>query len=445
VDPANALLWRGNDRVVLAPKLFEVLCRLVGRPGELVTKDELLDAVWSNLHVSESSLSVSISALRSALGDDSRAPRYIETVARRGYRFIAPVTAAPTAEAERSLVAEPAAPVFAPASRPRWWVGRASPIETVENLFLQAVAGRRQLVFITGEAGAGKTTLVEMIMERLSKRGVGVLWGRCIELFGTDEAFLPLIEALRDGCAGPDGPLLLKTLRDHAPTWLAQIPNLLEAKDRATFQSEVFGATRERMLREFCDLVEALSSERPWVIVVEDLHWSDFPTLDVLSRFARRDRKSSVMVLATYRPTDVLMDRHPIWTLHQDLQIHGHSTQLALDRLSLAEVRQYLALRFDSVEVAEALAERVFRRTQGQPLFVVSIGDYFVSQQAIVEIDGRWRLAPGEETCLEGMPRDLRDMISRQIDRLSALEQELLLIASAAGAEFASALVARFS
>jgi predicted ATPase len=284
-----------------------------------------------------------------------------------------------------------------------------------------------------------------MIMERLSKRGVGVLWGRCIELFGTDEAFLPLIEALRDGCAGPDGPLLLKTLRDHAPTWLAQIPNLLEAKDRATFQSEVFGATRERMLREFCDLVEALSSERPWVIFVEDLHWSDFPTLDVLSRFARRDRKSSVMVLATYRPTDVLMDRHPIWTLHQDLQIYGHSTQLALDRLSLAEVRQYLALRFDSVEVAEALAERVFRRTQGQPLFVVSIGDYFVSQQAIVEIDGRWRLAPGEETCLEGMPRDLRDMISRQIDRLSALEQELLLIASAAGAEFASALVARFS
>jgi DNA-binding winged helix-turn-helix (wHTH) protein len=70
LDPANALLWRGDARVALAPKPFEVLCRLVDRPGELLTKDELLDAVWSSLHVSDSSLSVAINALRLALGDD---------------------------------------------------------------------------------------------------------------------------------------------------------------------------------------------------------------------------------------------------------------------------------------------------------------------------------------------------------------------------------------
>jgi DNA-binding winged helix-turn-helix (wHTH) protein len=90
LDRANALLWRGQERVVLAPKPFEVLCCLVERPGELVTKDELFDAVWSDLHVSESSLTVAINALRSALGDDRQAPHYIETVTRRGYRFIAP-------------------------------------------------------------------------------------------------------------------------------------------------------------------------------------------------------------------------------------------------------------------------------------------------------------------------------------------------------------------
>ena len=92
LDRANALLWRGHDRVVLAPKPFEVLCCLVERAGELVTKDDLLDIVWSDLHVSESSLTVAMNALRSALGDDRLAPNYIETVPRRGYRFVASVT-----------------------------------------------------------------------------------------------------------------------------------------------------------------------------------------------------------------------------------------------------------------------------------------------------------------------------------------------------------------
>jgi DNA-binding winged helix-turn-helix (wHTH) protein len=101
LDSANALLWRGHDRVALPPKPFEVLCCLVKRAGQLVTKDELLDAVWPNLHVTESSLSFSINALRIALGDDPKAPRYIETVTRRGYRFIAPISGAPRMEAWR--------------------------------------------------------------------------------------------------------------------------------------------------------------------------------------------------------------------------------------------------------------------------------------------------------------------------------------------------------
>ena len=287
LDSANALLWRGSDRVALPPKPFEVLCCLAERAGELVTKDELLDAVWPNLHVTESSLSFSINAVRNALGDDPKAPRYIETVTRRGYRFIAPVSGAPGVETGRRPEAKAQAPPFRCVLQPRWWVGRTGDIEALDHLFQQAVTGNRQVVFITGEAGIGKTTFVELVIERLLERGVGVLWGRCIEHFGIDEAFHPLIEALRERCGGADGSLLLMRLRDHAPTWLAQMPGFLDARDRAALQSEVSGATRERMLREFCELMEVLSSERPWVIIVEDLHWSDYATLDVLSLFAQ--------------------------------------------------------------------------------------------------------------------------------------------------------------
>jgi predicted ATPase/DNA-binding winged helix-turn-helix (wHTH) protein len=442
LDPANALLWRGDDRVALAPKPFEVLCHLVDRPGELVTKDELLDAVWSNLHVSESSLSVAISALRSALGDDPNSPRYIETVTRRGYRFVAPVAVISPPQVERPPDRKASAPSFAVAARPLWRVGRTGQIEALERLLQQTLGGNRQVVFIIGEAGIGKTTLVEMVMERLSRGGVGVLLGRCIEHFGMDEAFLPLIEALQGRCREADGPLLLMKLREHAPTWLAQMPSFLDARDRASLQNEIFGTTRERMLREFCELVEDLSSDRPWILVIEDLHWSDYATVDALSLFARRQQKASVLVLATYRPGDVMIGGHPIRFVHQELQIHGRSTQLALDRLSLTEVEQYLALRFADAEIAQALAERVFRRTGGQPLFVVSLVDYFVAEHKILEVDGRWRLTPSGIGSKEDIPRDLREMIALQIDRLTVEDQRLLETASAAGAEFSAAVVA---
>jgi len=442
LDRVNALLWRGQDRVVLAPKPFEVLCCLVERPGELVTKDELLSAVWSDLHVSESSLTVAMNALRSALGDDRLAPHYIETVTRRGYRFVAPVTVARSSAVEQPPEQEASASVAMADPRSRWRVGRAAPLEVLKNVLEHVLAGHRQVVFVTGEAGIGKTTFVQMAMERLQQQGVGVLRSGCNELFGTHEAFLPLIEALQELCRGPDGTFLLKSLRDHAPTWLAQMPGFLREEDRAALQHEVFGATRERMLREFGDLIESLTVKRPWIIILEDLHWSDFATVDALSRIARRDRKSAILVLATYRPVDVAAGGHPIRTVHQDLQIHGRCTEVALDRLTRTEVEHYLDLRFDSADLAEALAERVFARTGGQPLFVVSLVDHLVAQGTIVEVDGRWRLGTEDAISHDSMPRDLREMITRQIDHLTVDERGLLEIASAAGAEFSALVVA---
>jgi tetratricopeptide (TPR) repeat protein len=195
------------------------------------------------------------------------------------------------------------------------------------------------------------------------------------------------------------------------------------------------------MHREFCELMEFLSLERPWLIVIEDLHWSDYATLDVISLFAQRQQKASVLILATYRPVDVLVGGHPARTVHQELQIHGHCAELALDKLSLAEVRQYLVQRFGDADLGESVAGQIFARTGGQPLFVVSLVDYFVAQGEIREADGKWRLAPDGLVSQDCIPRDLRAMIARQLDRLDPAEQQVLEAASAAGAEFSAALV----
>lgn len=432
LEPANAQLWRGSDRVMLPPKPFNVLCHLAERPGELVTKDELLEAVWPRLHISESSLSVAINALRAALGDDSKAPHYIETVTRRGYRFVASVAAAKPQESE---------PIFLASSRSQLWVGRSGPIEELERLFQKAEAGNRQLVFLTGEAGIGKTTLVEMFLSRVFQRRVRILLGRCVEHFGTDEAFLPLLEALQEYCTRSGTASLKKALKDCAPAWLVQLPGLIDEEDRLELQKEVFGATRERMLREYCEFLEALSSSGPVVLVIEDLHWSDYATLDVLSRFARRNKFAPVLVIATYRPADVRAGNHPAWKLQLDLERQALCTEVEIEALSRAEVEQYLGLRFSDAGIARALVERIFTRTEGQPLFVVSLADELIARREIVDVDGGWQLGAQTAAAEASLSHGLREMIGIQIDRLSRNEQRLLEAASVAGAEFSAAIL----
>ena len=324
----------------------------------------------------------------------------------------------------------------------RWWVGRAAPLATLDTMAQRMLAGERQLVFITGEPGIGKTTFIEMAIERLSRLGAEALYGHCTERFGTDEAFHPLIDALETRCRGPGGSAVLETIRARAPTWLLQMPSFREETDAAAFQNEVFGATRERMLREFCDLLEVSSVDRPVAVVLEDLHWSDFATLDVLSRFARGDRRASVLVLASYRPADTLIAGHPVRRLHHDLGIHGRCRELRLDPLSRAEVEHHLVLRFGNEELVSTLVDPLFGRTQGQPLFVASLLDFFINQQVVFEADGAWRLDRPAAISQDVVPNDLINMISHQMDRLTQEERQLLEVASVAGGEFAAALVA---
>jgi DNA-binding winged helix-turn-helix (wHTH) protein len=438
LDQVNALLRRGADRVLLTPKAFEVLCHLVQRPGQLVTKDDLMSAVWPGLHVSESSLTVVINALRTALGDDRSAPTYIETVTRRGYRFVAVVEPV-GAQRSGQVVARPHVSLDDD-RQANAWVGRAAPLKILERALQIARSGRRQAVFVTGEAGIGKTTLVEMALRLIGPGGIDVMRCVCNELFGAHEAFLPLIGGLHELCRNPRDTSLLKSLRVHAPTWLTQMP--LVDQERAAIEREVFGSNRERMLLEFCDVMEDLASQRPWVMVLEDLHWSDPATVDAISRLARRDRPVPLLIIATYRPTDVSARQHPISSVHRDLQIQGRCVEASLDGLTRVEVEEHLSLRFDSRELASVLAERVFARTEGQPLFVVALVDHLVAQKTVARIDGEWRLVDSEQWMRETPPRDIRETILRKIASLSPFERSLLDVASAAGPTFSALLIA---
>jgi len=428
LDTDQRELRRDGNPIPLQPQVFDLLEFLIRQRDRVVTKDDLIAAIWGGRIVSDSALATRINAARAAIGDSGDGQRLIKTLPRKGIRFVGEVR-----EAAKQFE-KPVTPLKLETSH--FVVGRTAALAMLEEMTKRTLAGRRQIAFVTGEAGIGKTAFIEKAMHRLSEQGFDLLYGRCTERFGTDEVFLPLIDALVNRYR-PDGQDLTPAVRAHAPAWIPQLPGV-DAKERAAFQDDMFGATRERMLREFCDLVEALSANRPWVLVLEDLHWSDFATLDVLSRFARGTANAQLLILASYRPAC----EHPIRRLHQDLEIHGCCSELRLENLTDTEVEHYLALRFGDAGLASTLSRLVFEQTRGHPLFVVSLLKHLIDQQAIVETDGAWRLMPQATYSPHAVPNNLMNMISQELNRLSEDERRLLDVASVAGEEFSAALVA---
>ena len=351
LDEADARLTRTGRPVDLAPKAFAVLCALARQPGQLMTKSALLDAVWGHQHVSESVLKTVISELRDALSDDAKQPRYIETASRRGYRFIAaasplsrrgvPAAASPPSAA---IFDAPALQRQAPAI-----IGRQNALAQLRAAWGDANAGQRKIFWIAGEAGIGKTTLIDSFVAGLGP--VVCAYGQCVEQHGASEPYLPVLEALGALCR--HDPALPAMLRAVAPTWFLQLPWLSTEIEREGLRRELVGIGQERMLRELGEFLEQYTRERPLLLVTEDLHWSDRATVHLLNHIARRRQPARLMWLASFRLADVIAGEYPLKTLRHELKLHRLCEEIVLDSFSEREVADYLDGRFPKREVPE--------------------------------------------------------------------------------------------
>lgn len=432
LDLANEQLWRGSQPIKLRPKAFAVLDHLIGRPGQLVTKDDLLNAVWPGTFVSDAVLKVAIRQIRDALGDDPKTPRFIETAHRRGYRFIGLIGEVDTASAAVARTADRLVPGFA-----QQVVGREETLAILRGWLEKSLAGERQIIFVTGEAGIGKTALVDTFAQWVASDGdLRVGRGQCLEQYGTGEAYLPVLEAISRLCR--EQPEVVDVLRAHAPMWLLQMPSLVSAEDRALLGRAVSGATRERMLREICEALEALTAERPLVLILEDLHWSDYSTLDLVSYLARKRQPAKLMVIGTYRPADLIIAGHPLTSVKQELVGKQQCEELPLEYLTEATIGKYLSLRFPGNVFPAELARLIHERTDGNPLFLVNAVDYLLSEKLITQIKGRWELTIGAENLNVGVPDSIKQMIEKQLDHLDPLQRRTLEAASVAGLTFST-------
>lgn len=441
LDPVNAQLWHGDKEINLRRKTFDVLLYLVDHPGQLVTKTMLLDAVWPGVVVSDSVPATSVVELRRALGDEAKSRRFIETVHRRGYRFIAPVTtrAAARQGTRKSSQVKRLEPLM---------VGREEEVAKLQRLYSRVSEGQRLILFVSGEAGIGKTTFVQAFLDSIAQESaVRIGRGQCVEQYGSGEPYMPVLEALSRLSHGEGGDQVIEILDKFAPTWLAQMPELLTREERIRLQSETKGVTQQRMLREITLALEALAAETPVVLLLEDLHWSDFSTLDLISAIARRTESARMLIVGTYRPVEILAGDHPLRTMKQELELHKYCEELRLKLLSEKDVADYLARRLasDGSRQFGTLAPLIHARTDGNPLFMINMLDYLLGDAGLLVRARQLSESEWAETLrahrLDAL-RSIRQMIERNVERLHPAEQAVLESASVAGAEFSAAAVA---
>ena len=442
-------LWHGSTPVGLRPKTFAVLKYLVERPGKLVKNDELLDAVWEDAAVTPGTLNTSIRELRKALGDDARQPIYIETVHRRGFRFVAPVRSAEAEDEDDASTADetvavqvspasPASPIVATGQGSVH--GRDDALDELEACLTRAKDGKRQVVFVTGEVGIGKTSVLRTFADRhreaVDQARLSLARGQCLQSHGEGEAYHPVLDALERLTRTEAGKRLPDLMKRFAPTWALRLPWLAEPDELVELRESVGTVTTARMLREFSVLADAFAREQPLVLVLEDMHWSDPATVDLVGALARRSDDARLLLLATYRPVDAAMNEHPITLLCRKLQRERAASQLALPPLSASDVASYLRERFEWREIPSNLAAVVHEQSDGNPLLMVTLTNHLVSRELLTQVDGMWSLSASPESIVAGAPEGLRELVDEDLENLGREEREALELASVAGDSF---------
>ena len=397
-DPRTGQLWRDGSEVKIAPRAAAVLHLLAERAQELVTKRDLLERVWGGMAVGDDALTSCIQELRGVLGDDARHPHYIETRHRRGYRLMVPA-----AVNEQSGVATPL--LVAP-PEPSRLVGRVAELSELARAFDQARSSRRQIVFISGEPGIGKSALADAFLEQLrTSQTVKMAHGQCLDHHGVGEPYLPLIEALTRLAGGPDGAAVKEILSAQAPSWLAQMPALWTRSERSALEAHG-RASRERMMRELTLAIEAIASSVPLLLKLEDIHWSDTSTLDWLAHMARRPEPARLMVIATLRPADAAAAKVGLGGLVAELALHGQCREIALAPLGLHAIESYLEARLG--EMARRSYARWRLSCWSGPAVIRCSLTSIVNQLA--QQEGR------TPSAIVAIPHDVRRFIDRQID-----------------------------
>jgi DNA-binding winged helix-turn-helix (wHTH) protein len=398
VDTGQFVLSRAGQAEPITPTVFRILQILLEHAGEVVAKEELMKYVWPDSFVEEGNLNRNVSTLRKALDEKPSDHRYIETIPKIGYRFIAPVRTAdyqPPAGITRKATTRSATAI----------VGREPERDMLRRAYEQAEHGHGSMVCIAADTGLGKTALVDYFLDDLLNEGrtFHLARARCSESLTDTEPFIPWMESLT-ALAEQDGikDVMLKT----APTWHREIMHAGSAGPR-------------KMKRELVDLCKQVSTAHPLVVMIDDLQWADVGSIDLLAFLANRLESSRILVIVCYRLLDMKVRNHPFLQVRSSLLSRGACTEIQLATLKRKHVEQYLAMDQPNGKFGPDYAGQLYSKSDGNPLFIREL-----SRGPILASDS------------------IRHMIQAKLDRLHDTHHQLLVTASVQGREFDTAVLA---
>ncbi len=409
LDESAYELRRGGLLLKVDPKIFDLLAYMVRRPGQLVTKNDLVKHVWQGRALSDTVLTGAISRLRKALVNTDE-NELVVSVYGRGYRFAGAVKQRAASsigpEAETALPARP--------QRQVPFVGRSSALERVDAALAQARTGRGRIVVIAGEPGIGKTHLAEVSVERAAEVAVPSAWGHCRAL-ENGPPFWPFIQLLRSALRASSSA----TTREAVEGALSSLmPESNPPAERGV------DPTGYRMFDAITRALHALTEDQPWFLILDDLQWADAASLRFLDYVSPEIAHMRLVLLATMRNTELLGERERF------AQILGHRNceHISLDRLREADVAEYTALWLG--KAASDVSRAVFDKSEGNPFFMVELLRPF------------WQSPPSraDDLALSGPALDI---VRQRVRTLSSETLALLSAAAVVGRDFDLGLVAQ--